>query len=71
MRTYAILKVIDALQVKNKVSARSDIRECELSLVLLDLLESVFNQYLVLHFQICCHLNFEFVSRFLNLHLDE
>ena len=71
MRSNAILNVIYAFKVKDKVSARGNVRKSELSLVFLDLFEPVVHEHLVLQVQISSNFNIEFVSLFFNLYFSE
>lgn len=65
------MQVIDSLQMENEVSARCDITELELPLCLLDLLQSIIDQYLVLFLQVSEDLHIELVCGFLNLDLGQ
>jgi len=69
VRAYAILKVIDTLQMEYKVSAGSDVRKGEFSFIFLDLLQAVFYQYFVLDFEISGHFDLKLICRFFNLDL--
>ncbi len=65
------MDVVHSLQVEDKVSARSDVTELELSLCLLNGLETVFLEDRILFIKVSEYLNIEFVLSFLNLHLNE
>jgi hypothetical protein len=64
------VQVVESLEVKNEISAGSDISKLEFSLSLLYLFEAILDQDLVLSLQISEYLHIKLISCLFDLHLN-